>query len=85
MLDDAHLPHLVFAGNAPCYGSRLVGDATGAVRVRLVTVPSFWSSRTAVLVNLRSPTLDTQPVVFSLPPSSSGAGGGEAGLPDFLV
>jgi hypothetical protein len=83
VLDDGSLPHLLFTGNARAYGSRLVGDAAGAVRVRLVAVPPFWATGTAVLVNLRSPTLETQPVVFSLP--LPGGSGGSSALPEFLV
>lgn len=87
VLDDAALPHLLFTGNARSYGSRLVADAAGAVRVRLVAVPAFWATGTAVLVNLRSPTLETQPVVFSLPAAGGGSGSSAAAaaLPEFLV
>lgn len=93
-LDDGHLPHLLFAGNQRAYGSRLVGDATGAVRVRVVTVPSFAATGTAVLVNLRSPTLETQPIVFGVGGAGVGGGAGAGAaaaagaggaMPEFLV
>ena len=69
-----HLPHLLFAGGAPAFGSRLVetepavGAAGGAqhVRVRVISVPDFSATRTVVLVNLRSPTLEAQPITFTV-------------------
>lgn len=57
----AETPHLVFAGNQPRYGTRLLALADGA-RVRIVSVPSFAATRTAVLVNLR--TLRCHPISF---------------------
>ena len=78
-LDDAHLPHLLFAGCQRAFGTRLVGDATGSTRVRLVCVPHFATTGVAVLVNLRSATLDAQPVCFAV-----GRGAAEA-PPAFLV
>jgi DNA polymerase delta subunit 2 len=57
----AETPHVAFAGNQPRYGTRLLRLADGA-RVRLVSVPSFAATRTAVLVNLR--TLRCHPISF---------------------
>ena len=54
-------PHLFFAGNQPQYGTRQVKAANG-VSCRIVAVPVFASTRTAVLVNLR--TLRCHPVCF---------------------
>jgi len=54
-------PHVLFAGNQLRYGTRLVKGA-GGQRVRVVAVPSFARSRTAVLVNLR--TLRCHPLSF---------------------
>lgn len=57
----AETPHLAFAGNQPRYGTRLARLADGK-RVRIVSVPSFAATRTAVLVNLR--TLRCHPISF---------------------
>ncbi len=54
-------PHVYFAGNQPEFASREVQGPAGQ-RVRLVAVPSFASSGTLVLVNLR--TLQCHPVNF---------------------
>jgi DNA polymerase delta subunit 2 len=54
-------PHVLFAGNQPQYSTRLVKGA-GGQRVRVVAVPSFAATRTAVLVNLR--TLRCHPIWF---------------------
>jgi hypothetical protein len=66
VLDHANLPNLLFAGGAAAYGSRLVADATGSVKVRVVSVPHFQSTHTAVLVDLNSPTLETQAISFAV-------------------
>jgi hypothetical protein len=60
----AAVPHLFFAGAAPAFATKLKTDLTGHVRTRVVAVPDFASTSTAVLVNLRSPTLEPQPVFF---------------------
>lgn len=69
-------PHVFFAGNQPAFGSRLVeaethtaaksdGDSpeAGSAKVRLISVPRFDMTGTAVLVNLR--TLDCTTTHFS--------------------
>lgn len=62
-------PHVFFAGNQPKYGTKLVRGPAGQV-CRLVAVPAFSSTQTAVLLNLR--TLRCHPITFDglshLPP-----------------
>jgi DNA polymerase delta subunit 2 len=58
-------PHLLFAGNQPEYGTAMHRAPAGAV-TRLVLVPSFATTGTIVLVNLR--TLAPHPVTFSTSP-----------------
>ena len=60
------LPHVFFSGAAKAFGSRLVADAAGGARVRVVCVPDFAATRTAVLVDISSPTLECQPVRFDV-------------------
>ncbi|KAG0592894.1 hypothetical protein KC19_1G288400 [Ceratodon purpureus] len=45
-------PHVYFCGNQPQYGSRLVTGPSGQ-KVRLVCIPKFHTTSTAVLVNLK--------------------------------
>ena len=54
------LPDLLFSGNASAFGTAVIGGT------RVVTVPSFATTRTVVLVNLTSPTLEVQPVTFQV-------------------
>jgi len=64
VMDSEHLPHVYFSGGASEFGTRLVTDPTGGLRVRVVVVPDFAHTQTAVLINLRSPNFDAQPIVF---------------------
>ena len=107
VIDAEHIPHLLFAGGAPAFGTRLVrtavyepagsdgaGSTTSAaaaaaaavassanercgagsasawsqpsMQVRVIAVPDFAATRTVVLVNLRSPTLEVQPITFTV-------------------
>ena len=77
-----YLPHVYFAGGGGSYGSRWVPGTGGAAGsgVRVVSVPDFSSTGTAVLVDLTSPTLQTQALVFSVPSSGGGGGGGGAAM-----
>lgn len=73
VIDDAHVPHLMFSGGSRAFDSCWVpgaeaGAGADAGGVRVVAVPTFWSSHTAVLVNLRAPTLDAEAIVFSFGP-----------------
>lgn len=63
-------PHVFFAGNQPRYASRLAKGPDGQ-RVRLIAVPDFSRTRTAVLLNLR--TLRCHPLCFQsfAPPASN--------------
>lgn len=54
-------PHVMFAANQPQFETRMMEGPNGE-KVRLVCVPSFLSSGTLVLVNLR--TLQVQPMTF---------------------
>ena len=54
-------PHLYFAGNQPEFGTRLVEGKDGQ-QIRLVLVPSFASTSTAVLVNLNY--MSAKPLCF---------------------
>ena len=56
------LPRLFFCGNQPRFETKVLG--TSETSVRLIAVPSFAKTHTAVLVNLR--TLDCRPCYFSL-------------------
>ncbi len=77
------IPNLYFAGGQRGYGSRLVegggggagGEAAG-VSVRVVAVPDFATTLTAVLVDLSSPTMDAQPLCFGF---AGGEGSGALG------
>ncbi|XP_037114196.1 DNA polymerase delta subunit 2 [Syngnathus acus] len=55
-------PHVYFSGNAPTFGSKRLTGADGQ-EILLVTVPTFHSTQTACLVNLR--TLECEPISFS--------------------
>lgn len=75
-------PHVFFAGCQRAFGTRLArGPDTSAVR--LITVPNFASTHTAVLLDLTSPTLEATPLSFAVgglersgPASSQPAGQG---------
>lgn len=56
-------PHVYFAGNQQAYSSKTVKYDSGRSAV-IVSVPSFHSTQTAVLVNLRD--LSCQPVSFNV-------------------
>ena len=60
------LPHLLFAGAAGAFATRLIADAADAARtqVRLVSVPDFATTRCAVLVDISRPDLPVQPLCF---------------------
>jgi len=58
-------PHLLFAGNQPAYATAMHRAPVGAV-TRLILVPSFATTGTIVLVNLR--TLAPHPITFSTSP-----------------
>ena len=55
-------PHVYFAANQPAYAETLVEGDDGQ-RVRVITLPDFGTTRTLVLVNLR--TLECSPVSFA--------------------
>jgi len=78
-IDDGNTPHVLFAGNQPCFASELV--QTDKYRTLLVCVPVFRTTGTAVLINLR--TLDATTLNFQLGEGEGGAEvrgeGGDAG------
>jgi len=59
VLDCAYLPHVLFSGGSRAFGTRWVGT-------RIIAVPDFAATATAVLVNTASPTLEVQPVRFAV-------------------
>lgn len=86
VIDDAHVPHLLFSGGARAFGSQWIGgDAAdgSAGGVRAVTVPAFWATHTAVLVNLRSATLDAEAITFAFGPGKPESRAGQ--LPPGLL
>lgn len=56
-------PHVYFAGNQPNYSCKTIESQSGK-SVAMISVPSFHSTLTAALVNLRD--LSCQPVTFSV-------------------
>ena len=60
------LPHVLFAGAADAFDSRLVADAADPARtqVRIVSVPAFATTRTAVLLDISRPDFPVQPLCF---------------------
>lgn len=64
-------PHVLFAGNQPAFGARVVAGP-GGERCLVVCVPRFSTTHTAVLVDLDS--LEATPLVFS---AQIGAGAAE--------
>ena len=63
---DRPLPHVLFAGAADAFDTRLVSDAAdaGRTQVRVVSVPTFATSRTAVLIDISKPDLPATPLAF---------------------
>lgn len=64
-------PRLAFSGGARAFGSRWLdcgGGGAAGDGVRAVAVPAFWRTHTAVLVNLRSPTLEAEAITFAFGP-----------------
>ena len=55
-------PHVLFAGNQPCFATEMVGN--GNYQTRLVCIPKFCDTGTAVLVNMR--TLEVSTVNFQM-------------------
>lgn len=55
-------PHVYFVGNQHKYASKVIQDENGQ-KVLLVTVPAFSSTKTCVMLNLR--TLTCHPINFS--------------------
>ena len=47
-------PHLYFAGNCDAFATDLIQDEDHKIECRLVCVPSFAETGTAVLVNLET-------------------------------
>jgi hypothetical protein len=77
------IPGVYFAGGQRGYGTRLVEGGGGeggssSVRVRVISVPDFATTLTAVLVDIASPTLDAQPLCFGV--GGGGGVGGDLGL-----
>lgn len=62
VVKDGECPHVYFAANQPEFAHTLIEGDEGQ-RVRVVMVPDFGTTRTLVLVNLR--TLECSPVAFS--------------------
>lgn len=63
-------PHVYFAGNQPCFESRLLHGPEGQA-VRAVLVPSFLQSSCVVLLNLDD--LSVMPLTFRAPLSENAA------------
>eukprot|EP01089_Gocevia_fonbrunei_P001663 TRINITY_DN1154_c0_g1_i1.p1 TRINITY_DN1154_c0_g1~~TRINITY_DN1154_c0_g1_i1.p1 ORF type:complete len:441 (-),score=82.13 TRINITY_DN1154_c0_g1_i1:25-1347(-) len=55
-------PHIYFAGNQPAFETKIINE--GGKVISLVSIPSFSSSQTAVLVNLK--TLQASQINFSV-------------------
>lgn len=67
VLDPTRLPHIFFSGGAPSFDTRLVSDKRdpASTQVRVISVPDFIRTKTAVLVDISKPDLPVQPVRFS--------------------
>lgn len=63
VLDDESCPHVLFSGNMDSYGDRLVKGENGQA-VRLITIPKFNETNSAVLLNLN--TLESSEISFKL-------------------
>ena len=48
------MPDVYFAGNSNNYETKLVKDENTNKVIRMVTVPTFYKSKSLVLVNLRN-------------------------------
>nr|XP_022333018.1 DNA polymerase delta subunit 2-like [Crassostrea virginica] len=57
-------PHVLFAGNMTMFGSKVYKGSAGQ-EVRVVSIPRFSQTSTAVVVNLK--TLECNPMQFSAP------------------
>ena len=57
-------PHVYFAGNCKAFGTELSEGPDGQ-QTRIISIPSFTSTGTAVLVNMAS--MECHPMVFSCP------------------
>ncbi len=62
LTDDNNTPHILFAGNQPCFASELIEKAS--YRTLLLCIPSFRETGTAVLVNIR--TLEASTINFQI-------------------
>jgi hypothetical protein len=69
------VPHVLFAGRQRAFGSRLVTAPDGTA-TRLLCVPEFASTHTAVLLDVSSPTLEAVPLTFAV--GGLGRAGGAA-------
>jgi DNA polymerase delta subunit 2 len=63
VLDDKLCPHVLFSGNMESYGDRLIKGDNGQ-SVRLITIPKFNETCSAVLLNLK--TLESSEISFQL-------------------
>lgn len=63
-------PHIYLIGNQPLYSTRLLRGASGQ-KVRLVTLPSFAETGTAVLININSAEMETKPITFKVQQQAS--------------
>jgi DNA polymerase alpha/epsilon subunit B len=66
--DPTRLPHLLFAGGAPTFDTRLVYDKSDPqnTQVRVVSIPDFIRTKTVVLVDISKPELPVQPICFKV-------------------
>jgi len=62
----AELPNVFFSGGCKEFGTRLVTNADKSKCVRVICVPEFSSTHTAVLVNVSSENLDTKILKFDI-------------------
>ena len=62
VLDDKLCPHVLFSGNMESYGDRLIKGDNGQ-SVRLITIPKFNETCSAVLLNLK--TLESSEISLS--------------------
>jgi DNA polymerase delta subunit 2 len=62
----AELPNVFFSGGCKEFGTRLVTNADKSKCVRVICVPEFSSTHTAVLVNVSSENLETKILKFDI-------------------